>query len=310
MANILYVCDNKADKLYCETLLNSWGHQVTAVEDGWDCVDTLKSSNFNIVILNHPTTSITSYELCKRIKDQEENGFTKVVVLTKDVSLEARKYFYQVHCDNIVPKPLDMEELKLVINKLIQAYDEETEAESKLTLITGLSDLLTDLLPELQGEDFSFVQSYAHSMSLKLNYTNYQRRLYLAAIKLCSYYIAADENCSVIASIDNFLGNFSVGTWLKPSLLYIRLNSLHHQLQEGEREKLLQSRKALQDLGFYPLLQIGNMLIYYYQLCNSTHDKLKALELLKSIAEEKDFAPHQLKQLEQIIIAEDIFTNI
>lgn len=310
MANILLVYHNLAERINYEKIIRSWGHKVVAVDDGWDAFEAIEQEAFDIAILEQSTTGITTNELCIKLKSNPNTFPIMLIVLTQQADLANRKQLYRAGCENVVPIPLDIEELKFVIDKLVRAHQETTGAESKLKLIQGMTLLLKNLQPELQPADYSQVISYTHTMSLKMHYSAYQRQLFLESIKLCSYYIMAADNSNIITSIDNFISIFTIGQWLKPSLHYIRCNSLHHSSPAFSHKVRDEAVAELKKLGFYPLAQLGCLVITFQELLNQGMSKTEALQTVKLLAAEKDFDTGHIKQLNNIIIAEEIFNDI
>ena len=113
----LIVDDNNINLKVASKMLEKEGLQVDTVLSGKEWLEKVKNSNYDIIFMDIMMPEMDGKETFSKL--QEIEGFnTPVVTLTADTEESKEEYLTKYHFNGYLSKPLRIEELKKVLNKI------------------------------------------------------------------------------------------------------------------------------------------------------------------------------------------------
>lgn len=149
--------------------LEIYNFEVVSFYDGKKAFDNL-TNNYDIYILDINTPNLSGLEILSSIKDLESNA--KVLIISANIDMESIRKAYNLHCDDYLKKPFDVEELILKIERIIPfnervilaeniVYDfasKEIFIDNKILKLTKNEKILLFLLMKNRGIKISYNQ--------------------------------------------------------------------------------------------------------------------------------------------------------
>ena len=107
------VVDDEPDILFLiEKFLEMEGYEVVKIGSGEECLEKVKEIKPDVILLDVMMPGIDGWEVCKRLKEDEETKDIPVILVTVRTSKESiEKSFEYAKCDAYVGKPIIREEL-------------------------------------------------------------------------------------------------------------------------------------------------------------------------------------------------------
>jgi len=187
------------------TLLTAWlapeGYEVVAARSGPEALEVVKAERPDIVLLDVMMPNMDGFEVCRRLKEQDETKFLPVVLVTALSDREDRIRGIEAGADDFLSKPIDEGELKARVRSLIK--------------MKGLHDRLEKSyrdLKELEQTKDTLVQMIIHDLRTPLTgisgFIDLCRRVTSSGDreKALSYLDKASRECNrMIMLINNLL---------------------------------------------------------------------------------------------------------
>ncbi|MDH3318276.1 MAG: ATP-binding protein [Betaproteobacteria bacterium] len=106
--NVLIADDNHTNREVLGKILERGGHAVTRVADGDQALDALEAGRFDIVLLDRNMPGLSGLETLQAIRLMTRGRERlPVVILSADVTVEARRECLEAGADSFVPKPVE-----------------------------------------------------------------------------------------------------------------------------------------------------------------------------------------------------------
>ncbi|MEG2440018.1 MAG: ATP-binding protein [Acetivibrio sp.] len=206
-AKVLLVDDNEVNLKVAEGLLKPYQMQITKAFSGKECLELLKSKEYDLVFLDHMMPEMDGIETLLKIRENEDPYFKnlKVVALTANAIRGIREMFIENGFDDYISKPIDVGRLDEALrNNLPEERMRKDEERQKL---------LREEFPfEMQGVDTKKgVKNCSGSVNLYwelLNTVMLEGRIkhhlmkeYIATDNIKSYMVEAHALKSVAASL-------------------------------------------------------------------------------------------------------------
>ncbi len=145
---ILIAEDDSVSRKLLNAHLTKWGHEVIVACDGREAWDILKQADPpRLTILDWMMPEIDGTELCKKIRRQQIESYTYIILLTAKKQKEDIIAGLDFGADDYITKPFDPNELSSRVKSGIRILDLEFELAEK---IRELKDAL-DHVKQLQG---------------------------------------------------------------------------------------------------------------------------------------------------------------
>ena len=111
--NILIAEDERITRMTLTRQLTTWGHQVTAAEDGQQALEHFTAGEFDIVITDWEMPRLSGLELVRRMRGAKRAIYTYVILLTSRSDKSDVVAGIEAGADDFVSKPFDKEELRV-----------------------------------------------------------------------------------------------------------------------------------------------------------------------------------------------------
>jgi class 3 adenylate cyclase/CheY-like chemotaxis protein len=116
---ILVVDDVSANVRLLEAILVPAGFAVSSASSGPEALELVAAELPDLVLLDVQMAGMNGYEVCRRIRENEETALIPVVMVTSHDS-EARIDGIRAGADDFVTKPFDQQELLLRVRSLVR----------------------------------------------------------------------------------------------------------------------------------------------------------------------------------------------
>jgi PAS domain S-box-containing protein len=117
---VLLVEDNEINRELAMELLTSVGIQVEVAFNGEQALEKLQEYEFDAVLMDCQMPVMDGYEATRRIRNNPQWKKLPVIALTANVMKEDRERVFAAGMDDLVPKPLDPDEMFVVLASHIQ----------------------------------------------------------------------------------------------------------------------------------------------------------------------------------------------
>jgi CheY-like chemotaxis protein len=118
-AKILVVDDEKAILTFLSRLLTEWGHTVETINNADTALERLKKERYSLILLDIKLPGMSGIELYHRIEEIVPALTRRVMFITGDVMEGTTRDFLEKSKAAHITKPLDIEELKKMINRAL-----------------------------------------------------------------------------------------------------------------------------------------------------------------------------------------------
>lgn len=122
MAKILVVDDQESILKTADAILKRLGHEVVLAKDGYEALEKMQNSEFDIVITDAVMPGISGWDLAKSLRFMQKKKPLSIIMMTARNDRRDVERAIQVHIDDYIVKPLDqdvlMAKLKTQILKL------------------------------------------------------------------------------------------------------------------------------------------------------------------------------------------------
>jgi CheY-like chemotaxis protein len=118
--NVLLAEDNQVNQMVAIRLLQSRGHNVTAVNNGQEAVEAIKAGSFDLVLMDCQMPVMDGYEATRAIREHEqENKLPRmpIIALTANALVGEDKVCYLAGMDDYLSKPVRPESLSSMLTK-------------------------------------------------------------------------------------------------------------------------------------------------------------------------------------------------
>jgi len=138
---ILVVDDDAGVRNTLARLLRAEGFDVATAVDGVGAIDAVLRIAPDLVLLDVVMPSINGFEVCRRIKENEDTRLIPVVLLTGLSAMEDRVRGLEVGADDFISKPPDRIELVARVRSLlrVKGYTDELDRVESILLVLARS---------------------------------------------------------------------------------------------------------------------------------------------------------------------------
>ena len=142
---ILIAEDQEPSALFLQRMLERMGHEVTVARDGREAWNLTSETRFPLIISDWVMPDLNGLELCRRIREQQEDSYTYIILITNKHSQQDRLVGLRAGADDFLVKPPDAEELAVRLEiawRILAVYD-ELERRNNMLAELAHSDELT-----------------------------------------------------------------------------------------------------------------------------------------------------------------------
>lgn len=132
---ILIVDDDKDVCEYMELLLTPIGYEVTAVTDPTKALETLKSREFHVVVLDIMMPGISGMELLEEIRHYDDD--IAIIIFTGNPTVDTAVQSLKFDVDDYIKKPFNVDEFTQSLDTILRQKGLLTDPEEKLLETIG-----------------------------------------------------------------------------------------------------------------------------------------------------------------------------
>ncbi len=131
---ILIVDDEINNRKLLATLLGSLGYETIQAEDGYEAIKMAKEETPDLIFLDIMMPELDGYEVCRRLKDDEESLNIPVVMVTALTDKESKIRGLDVGAIDFLSKPVDPSELKARTRNVftIKRFEDKLKCDNEL----------------------------------------------------------------------------------------------------------------------------------------------------------------------------------
>lgn len=168
-AKILVVDDNQQNVDLLEAYLLSVGYDVIAAMNGMDALQLVTTHDIDLIILDIMMPGIDGYEVCTRLKDDENTRLIPVIMLTALNALDDKIKGIECGADDFLNKPVNRVELLARVRSLVNSKKLNESLISARNVIFTLSLAVEAHVPFARGHS-ERVSIYCEKLATKLGY--------------------------------------------------------------------------------------------------------------------------------------------
>ncbi len=112
MAQILVVEDNSMNMELVMDMLEMCGYEATPAEDGFEALERVKETKFDLILLDMQLPGMDGPEVLKKLKADPETESVPVVALTAHAMSGDAVRFVESGCAGYISKPIDVHQFK------------------------------------------------------------------------------------------------------------------------------------------------------------------------------------------------------
>jgi len=270
MGTILVADDNEQNSNILKDVLESWGYKVVVTASGDKVMTYAEQERPDVVLLDVMMPGLNGYEVCYQLRHTSFGKKLSIILLTALGETEDRIHGYNVGADMFITKPVNYQELKALLQKLLKEKKACSEVETREKVV----DFLTCFLPakdkkrEINQEIIAAEEKYGKKLLQEMNLAPYTEKYLVTALRLQGmeeYFILPHSN------IKQALAKLELGAWLIPILNYgsnLKTTTLQ-SLEEQENPTLVKVASV-----FLTLKRYGEL---YKEHQGNTSDALTAL---------------------------------
>ncbi len=144
-AKILVVDDETKNVKLLEALLLPRGYAVVKAYDGEEALRQVQEERPDLILLDIMMPLLDGFEVCKRLKDNEETRLIPVIIMTALGQVEDRIKGIEAGADDFLTKPVHRDEL---IARIRTSLRLKQTIERKVNVLQGVQEYLTKFVPQ------------------------------------------------------------------------------------------------------------------------------------------------------------------
>jgi len=118
---ILAVEDNLSNMILISRVVEAEGYELLKAEDGVTALDLLAKEKPDLILLDINIPGIHGLDLASRLKADQRLSDVPLIATTANVLLGDKERCLEAGCDDYLPKPLDIRELRRMMNRYLAA---------------------------------------------------------------------------------------------------------------------------------------------------------------------------------------------
>ena len=187
---VLIADDDPVSRHLLQRHVQTWGHEVTAAEDGARAWQLFTAGEFPIVITDWLMPELDGLELLRRIRALDRPGYVYVILLTALSQKEAVVQGMEAGADDFVSKPFDREELRVRVRagERIIRLEQHLEEQNRTLRRTQAALYQSEKLASLGQLAAGVAHEINNPLAYVLNNLSVLRRDVLAALGVLDGY--------------------------------------------------------------------------------------------------------------------------
>ncbi len=142
MERILIVDDIPQNLILLETHLSNQGYEVIKARSGKEALEKVKEDSIDLVLLDVMMPGMDGYEVCRKIKEDEDTRIIPVVMVTALKDVEDKIKGIEAGADDFISKPYNKLELLTRVRSLLRVKKLNEELEKAQNVLYSLATAL------------------------------------------------------------------------------------------------------------------------------------------------------------------------
>jgi two-component system, cell cycle response regulator DivK len=106
---ILYVEDNRDNRLLVKRILQAEGYQVVEAESAAKAIEAIQAHIPHLILMDINMPDMDGYTLTSRLRNSDQLANTPIIALTANVMKGDRERSLESGCDGYIQKPIDVD---------------------------------------------------------------------------------------------------------------------------------------------------------------------------------------------------------
>jgi putative two-component system response regulator len=167
-AQILVVDDDPVIVGLLRRMLEREGYTVIAAADGLEALERVASHKPDLVLLDVSMPKLSGFEVCRRLKDDEQTALIPVTMLTGLDDSESRRLGIEAGADDFLAKPIDHSTLRARIRTQLRLKHLTDHLEHTENVIFMLAQAVEAKDPYTEGH-LQRISAYADQLACACN---------------------------------------------------------------------------------------------------------------------------------------------
>lgn len=158
MARILCVDDEPLNISLLEAVLSPRGYDVVSASNGLEALEKIRTERVDICLLDVMMPGMDGYEVCRRIKSDENHDNIPVIMITALADRENRIRGIEAGAEDFISKPFDASEVLARIKMLLHVKALNERLNSAYHNIAKLSAFGEQIINDFDPVSFDFLE--------------------------------------------------------------------------------------------------------------------------------------------------------
>jgi PAS domain S-box-containing protein len=125
--SVLVVEDNHVNQLIANKFLSDMGLKISFADTGNGCISKVKNYTYDLILMDIQLPDISGVDCAKTIRNELNisSEQTPIIAVTADVTDQIKKEIYEVGMQKILYKPLNKNELLIVLGEYLELRNDE-----------------------------------------------------------------------------------------------------------------------------------------------------------------------------------------
>jgi two-component system cell cycle response regulator DivK len=117
---ILYIEDNRDNRILVRRVLVAEGYDVVEAEDGWAGLRAAQAGRFDLILVDINLPEVDGYEVTARLKALDTVKDVPIVAITANVMKGDREKTLAAGCSGYIQKPIDVDLLPMQLAAFLE----------------------------------------------------------------------------------------------------------------------------------------------------------------------------------------------
>jgi len=142
-----------------KAILSPRGHDVVTAANGPEALEIIRTERIDICLLDVMMPGLNGFEICRRIKSNEESGNIPVVMITAYDDRKNRIRGIEAGAEDFISKPFDSAEVLARIKMLLHVKNLNEQLQSAYNKIASLSAIGEETINNFDPDTFDFLEN-------------------------------------------------------------------------------------------------------------------------------------------------------
>jgi two-component system cell cycle response regulator DivK len=112
---ILYIEDNRDNRILVRRVLQVEGYEVAEAEDGWVGLRAAQAERFDLILVDINLPEVDGYEVTARLRELDTVADVPIIAITANVMKGDREKTLAAGCSGYIQKPIDVDLLPMQV---------------------------------------------------------------------------------------------------------------------------------------------------------------------------------------------------